>query len=135
MVGTMENALAQGVTSSSVPVSPVSNSAAPVPTQQQSSAPVTPMPDRLFTLSAMLPSTESAPQLEPDISTEPPVVTLDSSSPEPPENSDDDSTVPGVEQSERVSGPNSPSPEERAVSDAPPRFVEQIQCKVQWLAR
>ena len=124
MVGTMENALAQGITSSSVPVSPALNSAAPFPAQQQSSAPVTPVPERLFTLPAITPCTGSAPQLESVASPEPAVVTLDSSSPELLENSDDDSTVPGVEQNEPSSDPTSPALEERAESDAPHWFVE-----------
>ena len=132
MAGTMDNALAQGIVNSSLPASPTVTSTSPVLPQQQS-APVTPVPERLYTLSAMTPHSDPTFQPErvetpdpPVDSSDPSVVNLLSSSPEPVDNSDDNSTVPGVGPGDPTSAPTSPVPEERTVTETLPRFVEQL---------
>ena len=59
-------------------------------------------------------------------SSDPSVVNLLSSSPEPVNDSDGNSTVPGVGPNDPVSAPTSPVLEERTETDTLPRFVEQL---------
>ena len=94
LVGTMENALVQGIATASQPTSPTRGTTSLQLTQQQSPAPVSPVLERLFAVPALTPQTESAPQLDPVVTHESPVVTFDSSSSEDVGNSDDNSTVP-----------------------------------------